>query len=347
MTAVHHPVVRQRTIALERPQLTPAGPFTTVWAVDVDLFVGGRGGRGMGRAFSQEQADGIETATRALADDPRVRGALAGSATGDTRLDAWAEVWDALAKEATAGPMMTALAAVDDAVWDLALGELGPPRAGHPTASARVYWSGLWLHSTLDELVAETAWALAQGHDAVKLRVDGTSVDDSLARARAVSRACPPARSLALEFAGSGTPDTVAAIVAGLAPGQILWVEDPLPSTAEAQLAELIPRLGVPVATGEDCWGVAAVQERVARTGTTVPVVDLGLVGGPTALFRFLADGSCGCDQVGVHIDALPAAAVVARAPGTQTVWLEVFDWWGAVPVDAVRHRAAHSPWAR
>ena len=59
------------------------------------------------------------------------------------------------------------------------------------------------------------------------------------------------------------------------------------------------------MALGEDCWGRAALAELVAATSAQVPIVDLGYLGGPSAVQAILADGGFGGAELGVHIDAL------------------------------------------
>ena len=96
------------------------------------------------------------------------------------------------------------------------------------------------------------------------------------------------------------------------------------------------------VATGEDCWGRDALAERVAGTGIDVPILDLGFLGGPSAMLHILEDGAFGRTELGVHIDALTGADVAAIGPGRSRIWLEAFAWWGAPSPDEVARRTQH-----
>jgi L-alanine-DL-glutamate epimerase-like enolase superfamily enzyme len=344
MTAPPSTRIATQRIELVPPQVTPGGTFSAVWAVDVDVQVGESIGRGRGRAFTDDQAQGIAHELDRLGADDRVQAAMADSHDARGRLGRWRQTWLTLEAEATPGSRFLALAALDEAMWDLPRTTARPsdgPAKGAPLASPSIgtYWSGLWLHSTIDELVNETRWATEQRFGGAKLRVDGAAVGASIDRARAMLGAAPPGRWLALEFAGSGTPDTVAEIVGALDASRLLWVEDPLPAVQLAETAALVRRLAVPIAAGEDCWGRAALAERVAATRIGMPIVDLGLLGGPSAMLAILEDGAYGRTELGVHIDALVGADVAVLAPRVAHVWLEAFAWWGAPSVDEIAER--------
>ncbi len=325
---------------LTPPQETPGGTFSSVFAVDVDLVVDGARGRGRARAYVEDGLSDIAAELEGLCAGERVRAALAQPAA--RREAAWRDVWLALEATARPGAGFLALGALDEAVWDLERTPTDrrpvPTGPGRPTVG--VYWSGLWLHSTTDELAAETRWAAAQGFDGAKLRVDGHDVATSVDRVRTTLAAAPPGRWLALELAGSGTPAHVAELLDALDTDRILWIEDPLASTEVAATAALVGRLPVPVALGEDCWGRPALAERVAATGAPLPILDLGFLGGPTAMQLVLEDGVYGRDVMGVHIDAVLGADVAARSAHPCHIWLEAFAWWGAPSPHEVRAHA-------
>ena len=332
--------VATRRIDLEEPQLTPRGTFTAVWSTDLRIEVGTVAGCGRARSTSGSSADQVADAIGDLCADDEVRDALAVVASADVPLEAWRPTWLALERRSAPGAELKALCALDEAVWDvvrtrqrLPIGRAAPPPVG-------VYWSGLWLHSTPDELTAEARWATAQGYDAAKVRLDGQAVGASIDRVEAVLAGAPPGRWLALELAHSGTSEGVAELVAGVDPSRILWVEDPLAAGEVAATADLVARLPVPVALGEDCWGRAALAEQVIATGAQVPIVDLGYLGGPSATQLVLEDPRLGGTQLGVHIDALTGADVAAASTHHRRVWLEAYAWWGLPPLDEVRRRA-------
>jgi L-alanine-DL-glutamate epimerase-like enolase superfamily enzyme len=319
------PNIAVQRIELDPPQATPRGTFRHVWAVTVT--VGGAGGAsGRARALTRERAEETADALAQWCADADVSDALARSAASARPLDDWRTAWLGFEARASAGPSFLALAALDGAVWCRA--RRAADRHASQHVDTAVYWSGLWLHSSVTELAAEVAWAAGQGFDAAKLRVDGTAVGSSVDRIRAVIDAAPPGRWVALELASSGTVDDVAAIVDAIDAERVLWIEDPVPTTDVAAMAELARRLPVAIATGEDCWGRDAFVERVRAVAARVPIIDLGYTGGPTALSWLLEERTLGRLDVGVHVDALAGAEVAAVTPGVNRVWLEVFPWW-------------------
>ena len=305
-----------RLVPLPRPQVTPAGTFAGVATLDVELVEDGARGVGRARCLDAVGAEAIADALHGWLGDIRVAEVLGRAHRGRHRAAAWASTWDAVAPSAAPGPSTMALAALDEAVWELAEAETGTVVAPlAPGVRAPLYWSGLWLHSSPEELVAETRWAVRAGFDAVKVRVDGGDVGASVDRARRVLAELPWGRTMALELAGSGTPDAAVELVEALGPHRLLWVEDPLPPGQEGALAALVARLRAPVATGEDCWGIGPLWDLVVSTGVAIPIVDLGRAGGPSAPARFLEGGAVGCREVGVHIDARAACVRGGAGP--------------------------------
>lgn len=330
-------------IELPVPQRVPTATFTEVSTVMVSLD--GVNGTGHGRARAVLGADADEKAS-AIADwcaDDRLRGALEATDASDHPLATWLEAWPDFEARADTHAALSALAAVDDAVWELirVTGRLTSDASSHPPTP--VYWSGLWLHSSVDELIDEMTWAFGEGFAAVKQRIDGSDVGHSIDRLRSVLDAAPPGRTVALEFGGSGSLASVEAIIDGVDASRLLWLEDPVPTADVAAVNELCRRLPVPVATGEDCWGREALTARLGEVSAVMPVVDFGFLGGPSALWFLLQEHRLGDGDLGVHIDAQAGANVAAVIDSSQRIWLEVFPWWrDPLPRDlAIAHPAA------
>jgi L-alanine-DL-glutamate epimerase-like enolase superfamily enzyme len=333
--------IATRRIALDEPQLTPRGTFSEVWSTDLALH--GVGATATGRARSMDEARAAEAAhaLRRLCEDDEVRGAVAALPSAADPLGQWRRTWLDLEDRCGPGAELKALCALDEAVWDLARQlDRRPVGAAPPPPLVGAYWSGLWQHSTPAELAEEARWAAGQGFDAAKMRLDGTAVGASVDRIRTVLAAAPPGRWLGLELAHSGSPHHVAEIVEGVDRTRILWVEDPLPLGHTEETAALVQELGVPVALGEDCWERAAWTDLVHTTAAQVPIVDLGHLGGPTAMQLVLEDPAFADTEIGVHIDALTGADVVACSAHPGRIWLEVYPWWGLPDLAEVRRRA-------
>jgi L-alanine-DL-glutamate epimerase-like enolase superfamily enzyme len=333
--------ISTRRLELDRPQLTPRGTFAAVWSTDLVLEVQGTVARGRARSMDERRATDAADALTRLCADAEVRDAVATLDSAEAPLEAWRRTWLELERRCGPGAELKALCALDDAVWALLRQHGRLPLAPSPSPDVAVYWSGLWQHSTLDELAAEVRWAADQGYDAAKMRLDGADPGPSIDRIRAVLAAAPPGRWLALELAHSGSPEAVVEMVAGIDHTRVLWVEDPLPVGETDATADLVRRVPVAVALGEDCWGRDAWAELVRATGAQRPIVDLGYLGGPTAVQLVLEDPRFARSEIGVHIDALPGADIAATTAHEGRIWLEAYPWWGLPTLDEVRRRAA------
>jgi L-alanine-DL-glutamate epimerase-like enolase superfamily enzyme len=334
------PTISTRRIQLDRPQLTPRGTFAAVWSTDLVLDAQGTVARGRARSMDERRATDAADALTGLCDDAEVQEAIASLRSSEAPLDVWRRTWLELERRCDPGAELKALCALDEAVWALLRQQGRLPVASSPRPAVAVYWSGLWQHSTPDELAAEVRWAVERGYDAAKMRLDGADPGPSIDRIRAVLAAAPPGRWLALELAHSGSPEAVVEVVAGIDDTRVLWVEDPLPAGETDATADLVRRLPVPVALGEDCWGRDAWVEVVRATGAQRPVVDLGYLGGPTAMQLVLEDPRFAGSEIGVHIDALTGADVAATTAHEGRIWLEAYPWWGLPSLSEVRLRA-------
>ncbi|HAP89935.1 MAG TPA: racemase, partial [Arthrobacter bacterium] len=115
-------------------------------------------------------------------------------------------VWDALWKrlhEAGGGGLTTiAMAGVDLALWDLQARRAQTSVTGllgQRQESAEVYGSGVNLHYTLEELVAQTERWVAAGHRAVKIKVGKPDIREDAERVAAVRSVLGPDRKLMID----------------------------------------------------------------------------------------------------------------------------------------------------
>jgi L-alanine-DL-glutamate epimerase-like enolase superfamily enzyme len=115
-------------------------------------------------------------------------------------------VWDALWKrlhEAGGGGLTTiAMAGVDLALWDLQASRAGTSVTGfvgQRQESAEVYGSGVNLHYSLEELVAQTERWIAAGHQAVKIKVGKPDIREDAERVAAVRSVLGPDRKLMID----------------------------------------------------------------------------------------------------------------------------------------------------
>jgi L-alanine-DL-glutamate epimerase-like enolase superfamily enzyme len=258
--------------AMPRPWV-PAAPWLHLVRVDVTL---GDGSTGTG--FSWTPTIGA-AAVRALLDTDIARFAVGRSAS-PTEL--WPELWRHLHEAGGGGVTTIALAGLDLALWDAAGRRSGTAladAAGRVRSRVGVYGSGVNLHYTLDELVAQAERWVAAGYDAVKIKVGGPA---DFERVRAVREVIGPDRRLMIDANQRWDLDTAVSALAALERFDLAWIEEPLRSDDTLGYIELRKRIGVPVALGENVHTLYRFRELAALGAADILQPNVVRVGGIT-----------------------------------------------------------------
>jgi galactonate dehydratase len=262
-----------RITAVETFQVPPRWLFVKI-STDVGLA-------GWGEASLEGNSDTVRTAVQAMAE------ALVGRDPAPIE-----DHWQTLTKGAfyRGGPVLSsAVAGIDQALWDLAGKRLGVPvhrLLGGPVRDrVRVYG---WVGGDDPAEVADAVGAqVAAGLTAVKMNASGrlthlptvAETDGVLQRAAAAREALGTTRDFALDFHGRISAPAARRLLPLLEPFQPLFVEEPvLPGNNHAALARLVAGSSTPIATGERLFsrwdflpvleaGVGIVQPDVAHAG--------------------------------------------------------------------------------
>lgn len=236
---------------------------------------------GWGEASLEGSSDVVRAAVAALAEQ------LVGRDPGPIE-----DHWQVLTKGGfyRGGPVLSsAVAGIDQALWDLAGKRFGVPvhvLLGGPVRDrVRVYgWIG---GDDPDEVAEGVARQVEAGLTAVKMNASGRSIHlpaaahtaAVLARAAAAREVLGSERDLAIDFHGRISAPAARRLLPLLEPFHPLFVEEPvLPGNNHAALSRLINGSSTPIATGERLlsrWdflpvlqaGVAVVQPDVAHAG--------------------------------------------------------------------------------
>jgi L-alanine-DL-glutamate epimerase-like enolase superfamily enzyme len=263
------------TAAMPRPWV-PAAPWLHLVRVDVTLSDGSTG-----TGFSWTPTIGA-AAVRALLDTD-----IAGFAVGRSASPAvlWPELWRHLHEAGGAGVTTIALAGLDLALWDAAGRRSGAAladAAGRVRSSVAVYGSGVNLHYSLDELVAQAERWVATGYDAVKIKVGGPSLALDVERVAAVREVLGPDRRLMIDANQRWDLDTAVTALAALERFDLAWIEEPLRSDDTLGYVELRGRIGVPVAMGENVHTLYRFRELAALGAADILQPNVVRVGGIT-----------------------------------------------------------------
>jgi galactonate dehydratase len=201
------------------------------------------------------------------------------------------------------GPILSsALAAVDEALWDIA-GKLhgvpvhellGGPVRDRVRAYAWIAGDDL-CEFTEEELVAETQGRIEQGFNAFKVTPAKSFAVDTpqaghevVARIAALRAAIGPERDLALDVHGHWSKATARRLLPQLERYELLFVEEPLLPEQLHMLRELTETTSLPIATGERLYNRWDFRE-VLQSGLAVAQPDVSQAGGISETRRIAA----------------------------------------------------------
>jgi L-alanine-DL-glutamate epimerase-like enolase superfamily enzyme len=274
---------RPITAALSRPW----GPDVTelsLIAVEVEDSEGA-----IGHGFSWTPSIGAASVLAMLEHD--IRAWAIGQPADATAI--WEPLWRHLHEAGGGGVTTIAMAGLDLALWDLAARRADAPMVDHlgrRRDTVRAYGSGVNLHYSLDELVAQVERWVAAGFHAVKVKVGGPDLAEDVRRIAAVRDVLGPERGLMIDANQRWTLDQAVRAFDALAPFDLTWIEEPLRAddlTSHVRLRGATEHLGVPIALGEnlytryrfaefiDAGAVQVVQPNLVRVGGITPFLTI------------------------------------------------------------------------
>ena len=180
------------------------------------------------------------------------------------------------------GVAVSALGAIEIACWDLrgkALGRSVAELLGAERAAVPAYASALLWRDDLDDLGAEAARHVECGFRRVKMRL-GRSEEQDVAAVRAVRRAVGPRVDVIVDASMRYTVAIAERIGKVLAEERVFWFEEPFePEDIDSYLA-LRGRVALPVAAGENEFGLAGFRELLRAGALDIVQPDVCRAGG-------------------------------------------------------------------
>ncbi len=187
---------------------------------------------------------------------------------------------------------MTAISAVDLAIWDLKGKLLGQPvfrlLGGRTKSSLAVYASRLYSQSPA-EMAAEAKAYLEQGFKMVKLRLGWgprqglEGMHRNLEIVRTVREAVGDSIELMADVYMGWDLEYARRMLPKLAPYGLRWLEEPLPPDDIAGYAELRAMGHVPISGGEHEFSLAGFRQLIDARAIDFAQFDTNRVGGVTA----------------------------------------------------------------
>ncbi|MDQ6691186.1 MAG: mandelate racemase/muconate lactonizing enzyme family protein [Candidatus Dormibacteraeota bacterium] len=179
-----------------------------------------------------------------------------------------------------------ALAAVDTALWDLRCLAAAQPLwqlAGGARSRIPVYdTEGGWLHSSVDELVAEAQSSQLRGWAGVKIKVGKRDAGEDVERLAAVRSAIGPRMHMMIDVNQAWTYAEALRRARLFEPLDPFWYEEPLPAEDLAGHVRLSAQCTIPIAVGESIYSISHFREYLAAGACAIVQPDVARIGGIT-----------------------------------------------------------------
>lgn len=180
------------------------------------------------------------------------------------------------------GVAVSALGGIDTALWDIRGKAAGKPifeLLGAKRARVPAYASALLWKDAPAELGKEAARHLSEGFRGVKMRL-GRSYEYDLNAVRIVREAIGPHSRLMIEGNARYNLSQAERIAADYRTAGVFWLEEPFtPEDIDSYLA-LHPGVGIPLAAGENEFGLQGFRELVDRRIVDIVQPDCSRTGG-------------------------------------------------------------------
>lgn len=265
-------------------------PLTRPWAADVTSVgiiathvVRSDGAEGWGFSWSPQIG---APAVHALLEHDIAPATVGRSAVPG---EAWQGLWEHLHEAGGGGITTIALAGLDLALWDAEARSTGSAVShllGRRRTRVRGYGSGVNLHYSLDELLAQVQRWIDAGFDAVKIKVGKADLAEDLDRVAAVRALLGPDRDLMIDANQRWDLDRATASLDALSRFDLAWIEEPLRADDLAGHAELARRIDVPIALGENLHTVHRFGDFLRAGAAQVVQPNIVRVGGITPFLR-------------------------------------------------------------
>ncbi|MFB7251245.1 mandelate racemase/muconate lactonizing enzyme family protein [Microbacterium sp. NPDC056234] len=282
MTTITRFDTRLQRVALSRPW---AADVTSIGIVATHV-VRSDGVEGWG--FSWTPQIGAAAVNALLSDDISATAIGRSAEPGET----WQGLWEHLHEAGGGGITTIAMAGLDLALWDAAARARDLPVSsliGRRRERVRAYGSGVNLHYTQDELLAQVQRWIDAGFTAVKIKVGKPDIAEDVDRVGAVRDLLGPDRALMIDANQRWDLDRATTSVEALARFDIAWIEEPLRADDLAGHTELARRIDVPIAVGENLHTAYRFGDFLRAGAAQIVQPNIVRVGGITPFLRISA----------------------------------------------------------
>jgi len=208
----------------------------------------------------------------------------------------FAEIWRAINPMGYKGVTISALSAIDVALWDAVGKAADKPLhklwGGWRDKVATYATSGMWLSESIDELIDDARTFLAQGFTGMKIRLGSAKIADDVERVRAVRAEIGDDVALFSDVNQGLGPMQAIKLGRALEPFDLAWFEEPVAAYDLAGHAKVRAALDVPIASGESEYTRYGIQAMIDAGAADILMPDLQRIGGFSEFRRASAAAS-------------------------------------------------------
>ncbi|EAQ66445.1 probable mandelate racemase [Marinomonas sp. MED121] len=241
----------------------------------------------------------------------------------------WQQMWQDCNPVGQKGIAISAISAIDTALWDLIGKQANMPLYqvfGACRDKVKTYASsGLWLSSNIDELIEEAHGFIDQGFRSMKLRLGKPDLKEDVERARALRASVGDDIEILTDANQSLTPRQAIALGRQLEDLNIAWLEEPVPAHDLAGHNRVLEAINIPVASGETDYTRFGMKDMLDHKAVDILMPDLQRIGGLSEFRKAAALASAYHIPVSSHIFTEQSLSIAGSADNCISV--EHVDW--------------------